>query len=208
MILLNLILKKKYRTFWRSNLKIYRKDIIFCFVGRWSLQKDFQTLFYAFRNFLLTKKNKEKIKLLLLGKDIDIKNENLKKELTKYKLLKNVLLINETEEVNEILNVADIGIFSSKGNEGFPNVIAEKMLTKIPCIVPDVGDALRIVGNNGLIFKKNNWIDLNKKINIIYDQFVFNQLDWKSKKFFSRKKIVENFSIKKMLKSYQDTWSN
>ena len=198
--------KKKYRTFWRSNLKIYRKDIIFCFVGRWSSQKDFQTLFYAFRNFLLTKKNKEKIKLLLLGRDIDIKYENLKKELTKYKLLKNVLLINETEEVNEILNVADIGIFSSKGNEGFPNVIAEKMLTKIPCIASDVGDAPRIVGNNGLIFKKNNWIDLNKKINIIYDQFVFNQLDWKSKKFFSRKKIVENFSIKKMLKSYQNIW--
>ena len=200
--------KKKYRTFWRSNLKIYRKDMIFCFVGRWSLKKDFQTLFYAFRNFLVTKKNKKKIKLLLLGKGIDIKNENLKKELTKYKLFKNVLLINETEEVNEILNVADIGIFSSKGNEGFPNVIAEKMLTKIPCIVSDVGDAPRIVGNNGLIFKKNNWIDLNKKINIIYDQFVLNQLDWKSKKFFSRKKIVENFSIKKMLKSYQDTWSN
>ena len=91
---------------------------------------------------------------MLIGKDINIKNEYLKKELIKYKLSKNVSLINETEKVNEILNVADIGIFSSKGNEGFPNVIAEKMLTKIPCIVSDVGDAIRIVGNNGLIYKK------------------------------------------------------
>ncbi len=199
--------KENYRAFWRSNLKINRKDIIFCFVGRWSLQKDFKTLFYAFSNFLHTKKNKKKIKLLLIGKDINIKNEYLKKELIKYKLSKNVSLINETEKVNEILNVADIGIFSSKGNEGFPNVIAEKMLTKIPCIVSDVGDAIRIVGNNGLIYKKNNWIDLNKKINIIYDQFIFNPLYWKSKGFFSRKKIEKNFSIKKMVKSYQDTWS-
>ena len=37
------------------------------------------------------------------------------------------------------------------------------MLTKIPCIVSDVGDAARIVGRNGLVYKKNNWIDLVKK---------------------------------------------
>ncbi len=199
--------KKKYRTLWKLNLKIKKKDIIFCFVGRWNLQKDFQTLFYAFGNFLITKKEKERIKLLLIGKDIDIKNKSLNRELTKYRLIKNVILINETEDVNEILNVVDIGIFSSKGNEGFPNVIAEKMLTKIPCIVSDVGDASRIVGNHGLIYKKKNWIDLNKKLNITYNQFIFNQLDWNSKKLFSRRKIEENFSLKKMVKSYQDIWS-
>ena len=198
--------KKKYRDLWKSNLRLKKNDITFCFVGRWNLQKDFQTLFHAFRNFLIARKNQKNIKLLLIGKDIDIKNENLKKELTKYKLIKNILLINETEEVYKILNVADIGIFSSKGNEGFPNVIAEKMLTKIPCIVSDVGDAARIVGKNGYIYKKNSWIDLNKKINFIYDQFVLNQVDWQSKKFYSRKKIEENFSLKKMVKSYQEIW--
>ena len=51
--------------------------------------------------------------------------------------------------------MADIGIFSSKGNEGFPNVIAEKMLTKIPCIVSDVGDAARIIGKNGCKIENN-----------------------------------------------------
>jgi len=198
--------KKKYRDLWKSNLRLKKNDITFCFVGRWNLQKDFQTLFHAFRNFLIARKNQKNIKLLLIGKDIDIKNENLKKELTKYKLIKNILLINETEEVNKILNVADIGIFSSKGNEGFPNVIAEKMLTKIPCIVSDVGDAARIIGKNGYKYKKNSWIDLNKKINFIYDQFVLNQVDWQSKKFYSRKKIEENFSLKKMVKSYQEIW--
>ena len=198
---------KKYRDLWRSNLKLKKKDIIFCFVSRWNLQKDFQTLFYAFRNFLITRKNQENIKLLLIGKGIDIKNENLKKELTKYRLMRNILLINETEEVYKILNVADIGIFASKGNEGFPNVIAEKMLTKIPCIVSDVGDAVRIVGKKGLIYKKNSWIDLNKKINFTYDQFVLNNVDWQSKKFYSRKKIEQNFSLKKMIKSYQEIWA-
>ena len=62
------------------------------------------------------------------------------------------------------------------------------MLTKIPCIVSNVGDAVRIVGNNGVVYKKNNWIDLNKKINNIYEKFYKNPLLWKSKKNFSRKK--------------------
>ena len=44
-----------------TNLKLKKRDIIFCFVGRWNLQKDFQTLFYAFRNFLTPEKKPEKI---------------------------------------------------------------------------------------------------------------------------------------------------
>ena len=39
---------KRYRDLWRSKLKLKKEDIIFCFVGRWNLQKDFQTLFLCF----------------------------------------------------------------------------------------------------------------------------------------------------------------
>ena len=144
---------------------------------------------------------------MLVGKDINLKNIELRKQLLKHNLIQNILLINETEKINSILNVIDIGIFASRGNEGFPNVIAEKMLTKIPCIVSNVGDAVRIVGNNGVVYKKNNWIDLNKKINNIYEKFHKNPLLWKSKKNFSRNKIEKNFSLKKMVKSYKDIWT-
>ena len=156
---------------------------------------------------MLEKKKNQKIKLLLVGKDINLKNIELRKQLLKHNLIQNILLINETEKINSILNVIDIGIFASRGNEGFPNVIAEKMLTKIPCIVSNVGDAVRIVGNNGVVYKKNNWIDLNKKINNIYEKFHKNPILWKSKKNFSRKKIEKNFSLKKMVKSYKDIWT-
>ena len=50
-----------------------KKDIIFCFVSRWNLQKDFQTLFYAFRNFSNYQKNQENIKLLLIEKALILK---------------------------------------------------------------------------------------------------------------------------------------
>ena len=197
---------KQLRNNWRNNLNIKKKEIVFGFVSRWGLQKDFKTLFYAFKNFLLSKKNSHIIKLLLIGKNINSRNIYLNKELIKYNLIKNVLLIDETKKINKILNVIDMGIFASKGNEGFPNVIAEKMLTKIPCIVSNVGDASRIIGKNGFVYKKNNWIDLNKKINILYNQFFNNKLIWNSKKFFSRRDIEKNFSLTKMIKSYQEIW--
>ncbi|MDC3062405.1 glycosyltransferase [Candidatus Pelagibacter sp.] len=198
---------KKYRDYWRSVLKIKKKEIVFGFVGRWSLQKDFKTLFIAFKNFLTSKKNSKKIKLLLIGKDINSKNNDLNRELLKYNLKKNILLMNETDKINKILSVIDIGVFVSRGNEGFPNVIAEKMATRIPCIVSNVGDAARIVGINGPVYKKNNWIDLNKKIVFIYNQYVSNKMIWESKKFFSRNRIKQNFSLKKMVNSYKNIWN-
>ena len=44
----------------------------------------------------------------------------------------------------------------------FPNVIAEKMLTSIPCIVADVGDSRRIVGKSGWVYKKGTGLILKK----------------------------------------------
>ena len=43
-------------------------------------------------------------------------------------------------------------------------------------------------------------------MNFVYNQFFSNHIDWKSRKYFSREKIKENFSLKKMIKSYQDIW--
>ena len=145
--------------------------------------------------------------MLLIGKNINKNNKELLKEIKKYGLIRHVMLIDETNTINQILNVIDIGIFSSKGNEGFPNVIAEKMLTKIPCIVADVGDSKKIIGKSGWIYKKRNWFDLNKKINFVYKDYFQNKPIWNTRKNLSRKRIINYFSLSQMVESYNQIWN-
>ena len=199
---------KKYQKCWKKKLKINDQNITFGFVGRWSDQKDFETLFKAFSYFAKTAKYSNLIKLLLIGKNINKNNKELLKKIKRYGLINHIIFIDETKTINQILNVIDIGVFSSKGNEGFPNVIAEKMLTKIPCIVADVGDSQRIIGKSGWVYKKRDWIDLNKKINFVYKNYFFNKSIWNAKKNLSRKRIINYFSLSKMVESYNQIWNN
>lgn len=199
---------KKNKKYWKHRLNINNKYTIFGFVGRWSDQKDFETLFKAFGYFLRTLKYPNLIKLLLIGKDINNNNKKLSKIINRYGLINNLILVDETKTVNEILSIIDIGIFASKGNEGFPNVIAEKMLTKIPCITANVGDSEKIIGKNGWIYKKRDWIDLNKKIKFVYKHIFFNPSVWTYKKNFSRSRIINNFSLGKMINSYNKLYKD
>ena len=53
------------------------------------------------------------------------------------------------------MNSLDIHIQSSK-SEGFPNVIAEAMAHKTPCVATNVGDTSYIVGKSGWLTRPNN----------------------------------------------------
>lgn len=48
-----------------------------------------------------------------------------------------------------VLNSIDV-LCSSSYSEGFPNVIGEAMACGKPCVVTDVGDSARIVGESGI----------------------------------------------------------
>ena len=61
-----------------------------------------------------------------------------------------LIITGERRDVGTLMTMFDFFVLPSL-SEGFPNVVAESMSLKTPCIVTDVGDASLIVGETGLV---------------------------------------------------------
>lgn len=179
----------KIREKLRRKLDIKKKDFIIGCFARYHPQKSHETLIESYNFF---SKSYENSKLLLVG-------ENLPKSLIKR--VKNVIIVKPSRNINKLYSVLDLFILPSIGYEGFPNVLAEAMLSEVFCISTDVGDSKKIINKYGLIFKKRNTKDLNKKIflSLKLKNSVLNKK--------ARKYIMKNFNIKNMVKEYNSIWN-
>ena len=101
------------------------------------------------------------------------------------------------------MNWLDIHIQSSR-SEGFPNVVAEAMACKTPCVVTNVGDSSYIVGKTGWVVPPNNSIKLAKAIQIALKEI--RTKNWCKRCDSARARIKDKFSISKMIKSYNKVW--
>lgn len=85
---------------------------------------------------------------LMIGRQVDEKNKNLMRLIFLHGSGATFRLLGERHDVPELMSSMDVFCLSSKA-EGFPNVVAEAMMMKLPCVVTNVGDAAHIVGPTG-----------------------------------------------------------
>lgn len=62
-----------------------------------------------------------------------------------------VIWAHSRPEVTPIFGALDVMCLASEYGEGFPNVVGEAMACGVPCVVTDVGDAARVVGETGIV---------------------------------------------------------
>jgi glycosyltransferase involved in cell wall biosynthesis len=117
-------------------------------VARYDPMKDHETFLRAAA--LITKRTPE-VRFVLVGRDVDGRNQTLVRTIAALGLDKVVSLLGERTDVPRIMASLDLFSLSSAFGEGSPNVVGEAMACGVPCVVTDVGDAARIVGETGTV---------------------------------------------------------
>ena len=194
------VLKKK--VFVIENIKKNKKIPLLGSVARFHPQKDHKNLFQALN---LLKINKIFFKCVLVGHNINAKNKLLIKMIKKFNLSKEVILLGPKRNINQIMNVIDIHILASEYGEAFPNVVAEAMACGTPCVVTDVGDSSLIVGKTGWIVRPSDSKGLAYSIKKAIKKS--QSKSWQLFCYTARKRIVNKFSLSKMINNYNKIWN-
>ena len=188
---------------FRNEFELNSKTIILGMVGRFHPQKNHLGLLKALS---IVKKSYDDFKFLLIGRDLNHDNLILDNEIKKQNLESNILLLNQRSDMPAVMNALDINVLSSSSGEGFPNVLAEAMACGTPCVTTNIGDAALIVDDTGWVSPPNDPIALaNAIIEAIQERNRDERL-WILKKKNCRDRIVQNFSLDKMIKNYHLVW--
>ncbi|EKO3643306.1 glycosyltransferase [Vibrio metschnikovii] len=191
--------------FYPENKKCLNGTIRLGMVGRYNPQKDHMGLL---KSISLIKEFHSNINVILIGKNIDSDNNELNDKITSLGLENNVSLLGQRTDISTIMNNLDIHVLSSSFGEGFPNVLAEAMACGTPCVTTDVGDAAVIVGDTGWVVAPKNPPALAKAMLEAIEEKQNNPQAWQARKKACRERIVNNFSIEKMVEGYHKVWFN
>ncbi len=116
-------------------------------VARFHPQKDHRTFVRA---AALIRSRMSGVHFLLAGEGVTRGNEALAGWLGEEGLEGACHLLGRRDDVPRLLAALDVAVSSSVG-EGFPNAVGEAMACGVPCVVTDVGDSARIVGETGRV---------------------------------------------------------
>jgi glycosyltransferase involved in cell wall biosynthesis len=197
---------EKYKTYDKSvvdrllnELEIKDDEKVILHVGRFVEAKNHFLLIDLFQRILLSN---NKVKLVLLG------DGPLRKEIFNYSnskgLNKNVFFLGFREDVNNILQIADLLVFTSNW-EGIPLAVLEALSAGIPVVSTNVGGMSEIIehGKNGYLTDKGDIDSLyNYCINILNDPDLKEQLS------SNAIELSKQFDIRTMTLNYESLYKN
>ena len=197
---------KFYPDYWagsslRVKLGVPRSVHLIGMVARFASEKDHNNLLSALK---IVKENNDNFICLLIGEGLDAKNVGLLSWIKAYDLKDYVYPIGVQENINAFMNALDLHVLSSKF-EAFPNVLGEAMACGTPCVSTDAGDSSYIIGDTGWIVKSQDHIALASAISCALNVMKNKRL-WCDKGRLSRARIVNKFSIHKMVDNYCNVW--
>jgi glycosyltransferase involved in cell wall biosynthesis len=104
-----------------------------------------------------------------------------------------VKFLGQTDDPVAALNGLDIYCSSSDYGEGFSNSVGEAMACAIPCVVTNVGDSARIVGDTGIVVPRADPAALAEALVLVASQRGLHN------GFAARQRILENYDTRQMV---------
>jgi glycosyltransferase involved in cell wall biosynthesis len=168
-------------------------------VARYHPMKDHRTLLMA------AKKVAEELpmaRFLLVGRGVSPENGDLESHCKDLGLRNVVVLLGERSDLPRLMTAADLVVLSSAWGEGFPNVIGEAMACGKPCVVTDVGDSARVLGDCGCVVPPRDPGALADAMRrLLADDRLLCDLGKKA-----RRRVEEFYSIEQVGKNYLDLY--
>lgn len=172
-------------------------SVLIGLVARFHPMKDHQTFLRAAG--LLGQRNQEP-HFVLIGRGITSDNATLRESIKASGVGDCVSLLGERADLSRLTSALDIATCCSTYGESFPNVIGEAMACAVPCVVTDIGDAARIVGDTGRVIPSRDpqalasaWQEL-----IELGPEGRRELGWRA-----RGRIVERYSLDSVVQQYE-----
>lgn len=141
-------------------------------------------------------------KLVLIGEDE--LNGQLHDQVDRLRIKDYVLFLGKRQDARQLLNIADICVLPSL-SEGMSNSILEYMVAKKPIVATNVGGNPELIENgyNGILIDKENVDQLKGAlISLIVDS-----VKRKTMGASGFKKVKEEFSMKSMIRKYDNIFS-
>lgn len=189
--------RKQLRTDWNTP----DQQPVIGMVARLDPYKDHANLFSALQ---IVARSGINFKCILAGTGMNAQNTALVSLIENMQLSSYVSLLGPRNDIPAVMNALDIHALSSS-SEAFPNVLAEAMACGTPCVTTDVGDAALIVGKTGWVVLPQDAQALAQGI-LQTIQAWRETASWSDRQTQCRNRIVETFSLQRMLNRYQQVW--
>jgi glycosyltransferase involved in cell wall biosynthesis len=158
------LLSKDERDKKRAEFQIPEDAFVIAVIARLEPQKGHNVLFDAIENMLNANK---KLYLLIAGDGV--MSDTLRDRVAQKNNNQYIQILGARDDIQEILNAADLFCLPSIVGEGLPNVILEAMACGLPVLATNVGGASEVVTDtvNGFVVKPNDALQLQEKIEFI-----------------------------------------
>lgn len=186
----------KARETIRRRLGISDDAPVIGMVGRFHPQKDHYNFVQAAQYL---SRSIQDVRFLLCGEDVTWENEELVKWINDAGIRERVFLLGKRDDIPELTAAFDIASLSSMG-EGFPNVVVEAMACAVPCVVTDVGESARIVGDTGVVVPRR---DPQALANAWLKVLTMGGDDRKQLGLSARERVIEHYSLHQIVSRYE-----